>query len=257
MLADHKTQRPQFREYVPSVRRAISPGIVRDWTEARHARLSLPRWRAAKLASLDLLPPTDPVDGAIYLDLGANVGDWTAAVLRATLGGEVIAAEPGARPLSELRRRFDHDPRVTIVPKAVAGSSGMRDFHVTQHSHNASLRAPRDMDEHYGHGWAVDEVTTVDATTVDALAEGRAVAVMKIDVQGAELDVLAGAGETLRRTAAVLLEVTFVSHYEHDASFCVLHERMTDLGFRLTGLSKPYMSAAGVVLWCDAGYARV
>lgn len=257
MPTGHEYLRSRFREYVPSVRQAINPGIARDLKDARHAGVSLPRWRAAKLASLDLFPTIGLSDGGLYLDLGANVGDWTAAVLRADPRAQSLAAEPGAEPLSELRRRFEGDRRVTIVPKAVADAPGVRAFHVTNHSHNASLRAPRDMDPHYGHGWAVEEVTTVETVTVDELACGRSVAVMKIDVQGAELDVLAGAGATLIRTSAVLLEVTFVSHYEQDASFALLHDRMTELGFSLTGLSQPYRSAAGTILWCDAGYYRV
>jgi len=188
------------------------------------------------------------------LDIGANVGDWTACALAVEPSAKVIAAEPGDSPRASLERRFAGDHRVTIIPKAVARESGHQTFHLTQHSHNGSLKPPRNMDEYYGHGWRVADVVDVETTTVDELSAGRPVAVLKIDVQGAEQEVLAGADETLRRTAAVLLEVTFVSHYEEDAGFTLLDSHLRELGFELVGLSEPFKSKKGIVLWCDACY---
>ena len=105
-------------------------------------------------------------------------------------------------------------------------------------------------------GWLVKDTLIVETTTVDTLAAGRSVAVLKIDVQGSEREVLTGAEQTLPRTQAVLLEVTFVSHYQGDATFPWLHNFLTDEGFELVGLSDPFLSQQGRMLWCDACYLR-
>ncbi len=110
------------------------------------------------------------------------------------------------------------------------------------------------MDQLYGEGWEPESVVSVETTTVDQLVGGRNVALLKIDVQGAEAEVLAGASETLGRTDAVMLEVTFVSHYEGDATFPSLHQTMLDAGFSLTGIAEPARSPSGAMLCSDACY---
>ena len=54
----------------------------------------------------------------------------------------------------------------------------------------------------------------------------------------------------------MLLEVTFVSHYEDDASFPVLDATMREHGFDLIAMSEPGRNDEGVVTWADACYAR-
>ena len=100
------------------------------------------------------------------------------------------------------------------------------------------------------------DTLTVGTTTVDDLAAGRPVALLKIDVQGAEREVLAGAAQTLPHTHAVLLEVTFTSHYQGDTTFPWLHNYLTERGFELVGLSEPFVSSRNTVLWCDACYVQ-
>lgn len=230
------------------------PGVVLERIAARERHLTVHQWRAAQYAGLDLLPTLNLREG-LALDLGANIGDWTAAVLTVEPSLTVVAAEPADGPRRTLEQRFGKDRRVTIDPRAVSDTSGSRDFHITAHSHNASLHSPRTaMNDHYGHGWETAHVTTVETTTVDDLSGDRDVALLKIDVQGAEREVLAGAAKTLRRTSAVLLEVTFVSHYHGDTTFPVLHELMAAEGFELANISPPRMSARNTALWCDACY---
>lgn len=215
------------------------------------------KYRLAREARLDLLPPELDLARGVIVDLGANVGDWTAAVLEIAPRARVIAVEPAPGPRRELGSRFGADPRVSIDPRAVAGSAGVADFFVTDHNHNSSIRRPHEsVDDHYGGigAWRVVERIKVVTTTVDELVGEQDVSVLKIDVQGLEREVLWGARRALNRTGAVLLEVTLTSHYEGDATFPSLHERMTELGFELIGLSKPFRSVRGAVLWLDACY---
>jgi hypothetical protein len=81
------------------------------------------------------------------------------------------------------------------------------------------------------------------------------VGLLKIDVQGFERAVLAGASETLKRTAYVLIEANFVSLYEGDLLLPQLHELMLDAGFTLASLSRPYVRG-GRALFADALYRR-
>jgi FkbM family methyltransferase len=167
--------------------------------------------------------------------------------------------EPSPEPRARLEARVAGRRNVTVVPKAVATASGTARFHITVHDHNASLQRPRtdQMGALYHHeGWGVREVLEVETISLDELARGRDVALLKLDVQGGEMEAIRGGGEALTRTHAVLMEVTFVSHYEGDATFQDLNHAMLDLGFELCGISSPGRSPEGVPTWADACYVR-
>lgn len=256
-FADRVSRAFRLRDYVPSIRAAAYPPLLKEFRQARALGLGLPAYRQIHAAHLHLLPSLSVLRKGVILDLGANVGDWTAAVLRAEPTARIIAVEPAPQPLETLKRRFGN--RIAIDSRAVSSKSGHATFHITRHSHNSSLHAPHPQsDALYGGlgGWEVEETFLVETTTVDELAAGRSVALLKIDVQGAEREVLAGAARTLPQTQAVLLEVTFVSHYHGDTTFPWLHNYLTDQGFELVGLSEPFVSSRHTLLWCDACYAR-
>ncbi len=166
--------------------------------------------------------------------------------------------EPGREPLGVLEPRFADRPNVTIVPRAVATTAGTATFHRTESSVFASLLPPEtSLSSLYPESpVAVTETVEVPTSSLDELVGGRAVSVLKLDVQGGELAVLEGGSKTLAKTSAVLAEVLFQPHYEGDAGFARLHEAMVALGFQLFDLSEPDRVGEGPALWADASYAR-
>lgn len=206
----------------------------------------LPRW-------------VDPREGLI-LDIGANEGDWTADVLRVFPDVEIIAAEPGSEPRAILEERLGNAPNVTIDARAISDSAGVATYHRTRASVFGSLLPPtaalHDLYSVPGSPTERLETLEVSTATLDELVGDRAVSVLKLDVQGGELAVLRGAAKTLRRTAAVLVEVLFQGHYEGDTTFPGLHEAIVALGFELIDLGRPFRFADGPALWADACYAQ-
>ena len=201
---------------------------------------SLLAYRRAWLARLHLLPSGLDLQRGMILDVGANEGDFSAAVLALLPEATIIAVEPSPEPLERLRGRV-RGPNVTIVPKAIAAQSGTAQFHVTAHDHNASLQQPRtgEMGQLYEHeGWGVRQVLEVGTISLDELAGGRDVSLLKLDVQGSEM------------------EVTVVSHDEDDAGVQELNRAMLELGFELAGISSPGRSPDGNPTWADACYVR-
>lgn len=89
----------------------------------------------------------------------------------------------------------------------------------------------------------------------EALDDLPSVDILKIDVQGFEEEVLAGARSVTARTRFVLLEANLYHHYEDDLLFGDLHALMTDLSFTLVNLSPPEINK-GRALWADALYER-
>ncbi len=243
----------------------VMPVALAEALEARRAfqahgwsTPSLRFCRQAMLSRVHLLPRGVDLAAGLVIDLGANEGNFTNAIATLVPAAHVLAVEPAPGPRAQLEQRFAGRPNVTIVGQAVGERPGTAAFHLTAHSHNSSLQPPRkDMVALYDDaGWSIVETIEVPVTTLDTLAGDQDVSVLKLDVQGGELPVLRGGRAALQRTTAVLMEVTFVSHYENDATFGALHDELTSQGFELMAMSETGRTADGVPTWGDACYVR-
>lgn len=138
--------------------------------------------------------------GAVVVDIGAHIGYYTCLAAHTTgPAGRVHAIEPAAENLTVLRRNvaLNELANVEVHGVAAAASAGERTFVLT----NAS-----DSHGFYDHPLAqtVDTVV-VQTRAVDDLVPGRA-DLIKLDAEGAELEVLDGLrGLLARSTGAVLI----------------------------------------------------
>lgn len=137
---------------------------------------------------LHLLRPGD-----LFLDVGANAGSYS--LLAAQRGARVIAAEPNARARDFFQRSLAlNGLQADIRPFAVDEASG---------------RVRMDLDAD-ARGHILPEATaggtSVEATTLDALAPMDAARLVKIDVEGAEARVVAGGRRCLGEASAAIVE---------------------------------------------------
>ncbi len=229
-----------------------------DRATARQAAMSPAKVAAAGTRELTLLPDGILKDLGTVIDIGANHGEWAECLLTVCPPKRLLAVEPNPTLHANLKARFAGQPVFHLIPAALAREPGELDFHITDDSASASLLKPREqMNQYYGHGFSDQKTIRVPVTTLDALtADVPAVSLIKMDVQGYEMQVLEGATQTLKKTRAVMMEVTFYSHYEGDASFDTLHKFMAKNGFALWNLSMPF-KVGGVAMWSDAVYHKV
>jgi FkbM family methyltransferase len=150
--------------------------------------------------------------GHVVWDIGANLGLFSfAAAAAAGPGGQVPAVEPDVTLVALLRRSASHGLRrpagaapVDVLPAAVAGELAVARFHVARRN-----RATSHLDG-FGTTQAggIRETHLVPAVTLDWLAARfPAPDVVKIDVEGAEAEVLAGAAQVLSGRPAIICEV--------------------------------------------------
>jgi FkbM family methyltransferase len=138
--------------------------------------------------------------GDVGLDIGAHVGSRVRAWRK--LGATVIAIEPQPDCLRILRLFFGRDAGVTIVPRAVGATPGTARLAVSTATPTVSSMSSDWMtevaeDRSFSRvRW--DRSVEVDVVTLDDLIAtyGRP-AFCKIDVEGFELDVLAGLSKPL------------------------------------------------------------
>lgn len=138
--------------------------------------------------------------GDLCFDLGAHLGNRSRAWLE--LGARVVAVEPQPICVSWLRRRFGDRARFQLVEKAVGAVPGTATLWLSRLTPSVSTvspawrRAVADTPGFAGVRW--QDSTEVEVTTLDELIELCGVpAFCKIDVEGAELEVLQGCSTPL------------------------------------------------------------
>jgi FkbM family methyltransferase len=155
-------------------------------------------------------------EGDVVYDVGAHVGYYT--LLAAKLvgpRGHVYAFEPLPANLEflELHLKLNQITNVTVVPAAVADTAGLGSFQLAPSRAMARLapsessHAPRELPMEMG----ADCELQVKTVSLDDWARqaGRSLPrVIKMDIEGAELQALHGAAELLRRAFPTLLVAT-------------------------------------------------
>jgi FkbM family methyltransferase len=151
--------------------------------------------------------------GDTVWDIGANLGLFSfAAAAMAGPRGHVLAVEPDTDLAGLLRRSAGRDAArsarhapVEVLPVAVAGDLSVGRFHIARRnratSHLTGFGTPMT--------GGVRSTRLVPTLTLDWLAAHfPAPAVVKIDVEGAELAVLSGSAQLLATSPVVICEVS-------------------------------------------------
>ena len=126
------------------------------------------------------------------IDVGAHGGAVLREIVRCAPSGTHIAFEPLPAQASALRCAF---PAVDVREIAVSDENGTASFvHVRSNPEMSGLR-----ERDYPGPQQTERMTVRTCRLDDALPDGYVPALVKIDVEGAELRVLRGAIETLRR----------------------------------------------------------
>ena len=135
----------------------------------------------------------------IYVDVGANRGQVLQEAVRIAPEVRHIAFEPIPGLAAELARRF---PTVDCRNKAIGARAETAEFcHFRRLDGWSGLRRTPEVDDRRGD----PEYITVEVSTLDAELEGITPAVVKIDVEGAEVAVLEGGTELIERSRPLVI----------------------------------------------------
>jgi len=145
--------------------------------------------------------------GAVFVDVGANIGTHTVYALRSSRFARAIAFEPephNARLLSMNLEVNGLEQRAVVVPNAAGASAGRATLHL--HPRNKGAHA-------IGFAPSVDGLDCLDVPVVrveDALRElgvaAADVGLVWMDVEGYEPQALEGLGELLQRAVPIVFE---------------------------------------------------
>lgn len=207
-----------LEERAVAVRRAFEPAAR---TQDRRDHEALATIFAAALAQ----------DGNA-VDVGAHGGDVLDDLLRIAPRGRHLAFEPLPDLAAALRRRL---PEVDVRAVALSDANGEATFaHVLDRPGWSGLKARPTPD---GAAARVATITVLTQRLDDALPAGYVPALIKIDVEGAELQVLQGARQTLATHRPVVVFEHGLGSADHYGTRPEdVHDLLDALGYRIFGL---------------------
>ncbi len=143
----------------------------------------------------------------LAIDIGGNVGHYTAELRRRTPDVEIHVFEPSAANVELLQRRFAADKAITIVPSALSDARGEATLYSNAPGSPLGSLTRREL----GHIGIVFDVAETVATVRfedywrDRLGQ-RPLDIVKIDVEGHELAVLQGFGAAIAHVKVLQFE---------------------------------------------------
>lgn len=144
----------------------------------------------------------------LVVDVGANAGVFSHMIFCLNPAAEIIAFEPLPAMHGKLEAlKIRTGMKMKLVPKAAGRTPG-----------EAHLESPHGYDgisRICDSGAAQGNTIRVEVTTLDQELAGRDILLMKIDVEGYECEVIAGAKQTLARTQFLIIEAQ--THEHRDA----------------------------------------
>ncbi len=154
----------------------------------------------------------------VVLDCGAHIGQTAVNLREAYPHATVYCFEPATEPFTQLQARAT-SLRIHPAQVAVGNFNGNARLHLTACSQSNSLLDYLEHDNPYEKPHRVVGEETVRVCRLDDWCrendlDPERIDLLKMDVQGAEVDALRGAVGILQTVRIVLLEVAFVSYYE-------------------------------------------
>ncbi len=185
-------------------------------------------WKPFSITSYEITQRLSMADYrfSTVVDGGANAGQFARASAETWPGARVYSFEPLPALASMLRRNLQNlGQRVHIEEVALGASAGTVTFYETPYSLQSSALKPT--------GTTYEQITVRQARLDDLLRDAslQPPVLLKLDLQGYELEALKGATETLAKSDAVLLEAGFETSYEGEPSFEMLRAFLATHGF--------------------------
>jgi FkbM family methyltransferase len=243
---------------------------VRDFAKtmfrsiARAGGYDIVKWHRVPPAAAARKRLLDSFGIDVVLDVGANSGLF-ATSLRDPMGyrGAIISFEPLPDAFRDLAALAAKDPRWDARNVALGATDGHLTLNVSRNRVSSSFLPIRETSTAVEPNSAYESECIVPVRALDSIlpelntirASSRIM--LKLDTQGFESQVLAGAAESLARLSLIQMEMSLVTLYDGELLFLDMCGKMREQGFELLALDPGFHDvASGRLLQVDGLFAR-
>ena len=160
----------------------------------------------------------DDAGVTVVLDVGANLGQYGQELRHLGYRGRIVSFEPQPGPFRILAACASADPLWDVSPLALGSKPGTATLNVSEQNASSSLLPILPIHVASAPASRYTGTVEVDVNTVDRVFDAHCrpddVVFLKVDTQGFEREVLAGAAGVLGRVAGLQLEMSLVPLYD-------------------------------------------
>jgi len=193
-----------------------------------------------------------------YIDVGASTGEFAKKVERYFGLKKAVLIDP----ISSLQKGNNlKNNKIFTEICALSNKRGTKKFNLYNFHYSSSLlknlenKIFKKQNKKFEGSQISVNVKTLDDVYQERFS-GEAIDLLKIDVQGSELDVLKGGNTCLKNTNCIFLEISFQQIYQGSATFFEIDTFLRNKGFYLMSLSEGYRGPFNELLQGDALYKR-
>jgi FkbM family methyltransferase len=188
--------------------------------------------------ALDVVRRRFPGDRGIIADIGSYDGDSARYFSKRLPHNKIFGFEPNPVPFEKGKQNIKSFSNIELFNVGLSIKEGAMDLHVTSNIVSSSLFGIKDFSE-----VSLDKIIKVQVTTLDSFFEKENnILLLKLDIQGAELDALKGGRGTLLKTKLVLTEVLVTEMYDGGCLYFQLDAFLREHNFHLYSVISNYNS---------------
>lgn len=175
-------------------------------------------------------------------DVGANKGQYGKQLRDFGYRGRIVSFEPVPDALAKLRKAAERDRDWQVHPFALGRSTSVQEMHLGWKTMNSLLEPSEYGQKRYKRFADTTSTTQVELRRLDeimdealeGIAEPRPF--LKMDTQGFDMEVFAGAGERIGEFVGMQSEVAALQLYEGSPHMSEAIAAYEDAGFEITGM---------------------
>lgn len=193
------------------------------------------------------------------VDIGANRGQFALAA-RTICDAQVFSFEPLPEVALFFRKVFSNDPKVKLFITAIGIKAEKKLIHLSARDDSSSLLKIGEAQSNFFPGTHEIGTLEIDVGPLENFLTQEDItrpAMLKLDVQGYELQALAGCESLIRNFNYVYCECSFVELYRDQKLACEVIKYLYVLGFNLTGVYNPAYDGHGNCIQADLLFCQI
>jgi FkbM family methyltransferase len=196
----------------------------------------------------------------VIYDVGANRGSTILEFLKHFPLSRIIAFEPVAALCDEMKKLFSLNQHIKIENFGISDSSGQLTFYINQSIDTSSFLPSKktglNSDPQVKN---IQQLTVAVKTIEESFVQNNLtqIHILKLDIQGSELNALKGAERLLieKKIDLIYTEAYFIQQYVDQPLFPEIAMYLLSRGYHLQDIYNP-IYGKGKLAWCDAVFVR-
>lgn len=193
-------------------------------------------------------------------DVGANRGIKAAEYMQHFPKATVHAFEPYLPCFVQLQEKFAGNKNIYLYNIGISNEKAMKAFHVNKSIDTNSFLSSAEVGLNSDAFVKTIEEIVLPLDTMDSVAKDNNIEhihILKLDVQGSELNALKGAENLLatHKIDVLFIETYFIQQYKGQPLFYEIAAYLVKLGYVLQDFYNP-IYGHGKLAWCDVIFVR-